>query len=251
MPDHTITAIPVNHVPEIYPKDEVGHIILEALKKSELQLEEADIFVIASKVISKAEGRVVTTKGITLSNRAEEIAKRNGFDSYQVEFALRESKRVLRDERVLITEMHSGLICNFAGVDRSNVPEGSYVLLPKEPDYSAEQIRSKLRESSGKEIAVIIADTQGRPWRKGSVNLAIGCAGISPFKYNRGKQDLYGRALERSTVCHVDELAALAEPLMGQAGQGTPVVIIRGYTYTVDKGGAIGIIRSEEENLFI
>ena len=164
--------------------------------------------------------------------------------------ALRESKDVIRTRGVLITETHSGLVCNFSGVDKSNAPEGQYILLPKDPDASAKRVRDTLEDELDKHLAVIITDTQGRPWRRGSLNIAIGCAGIAPFKYNRGKKDLYGRSLERSTVCQVDELASLAEPLMGQAGQGIPIIIIKGYSFSNDNNTAKDIIRPKNEDMF-
>jgi coenzyme F420-0:L-glutamate ligase/coenzyme F420-1:gamma-L-glutamate ligase len=167
-----------------------------------------------------------------------------------VELALRESTEVIQTRGVLITETHTGMVCNFSGVDKSNIPKGKYILLPKDPDVSAKKLLMKLEKESGKHLGIIISDTHGRPWRRGSVNIAIGCAGIAPFKYNKGKNDLYGRTLERSTVCQVDELASLAEPLMGQAGQGIPVVIIKGYSFYNDSETAKDINRPRNEDMF-
>ncbi len=246
----TITAIPIVGIPKIKPGDEIHAAIFDATRRAEGELHEDDIIVISSKIVSKAEGRIVAREVIEITREASEIAQRNQFDPFQVELALRESKKIIRDNRVLITETQSGLICNFSGVDKSNAPEGKYILLPEDPDASAARIRNGLKASTRKNIAIIISDTQGRPWRRGSVNLAIGCAGISPFKFNKEKTDLYGRTLKHSTVCQVDELAALVEPLMGQGGQGFPAVIIRGYSYSESEEKARDIIRSEEEDLF-
>ena len=250
MQDRTITAIPITGIPEIKSGDQLSTIILEAIQQLGQELRERDIVVISSKIVSKAESRIVPRESVVVSERAHEIAQRNQFDPFQVELALRESRKIIRDERVLITETHSGIVCNFSGVDRSNTQEGYYSLLPKDPDASAKRIQENLKQSTGIGAAIIIADIQGRPWRRGSINIAIGCAGISPFKINKGRKDLYGRILEHSTVCQVDELASFAEPLMGQAGQGIPVVIIRGYQYTKSEENAIDIIRSEEEDMF-
>lgn len=250
MVTHSIIAIGITEIPEIIAGDDIASKILEAILKVNLKLKDEDIVVVASKIVSKAENRLISAEDIIVSERAKLIAKKSGFDPYQVELALRESREILRDSGVLITETHSGLVCNFAGVDKSNTPEGYYILLPEDADVSAERIRKTLVRETRKQIAVIISDTQGRPWRKGSVNLAIGCAGISPFKYNRGKRDLYGRILERSTVCQIDELASLVEPIMGQAGQSIPVVVIRGYEFIDDKENAKAIIRHKDEDLF-
>jgi coenzyme F420-0:L-glutamate ligase/coenzyme F420-1:gamma-L-glutamate ligase len=250
MPTQSIHALSIPNIPEIKSGDDISRIIIAALDLSSIKLENGDSIVIASKIVSKTEGRIVKGETVAISRQAEEIASTNHFDPIQVELALRESKEVIRTQGVLITETQSGLVCNFSGVDKSNARDGQYILLPKDPDASARGILSKLERKLNKRLAVIITDTQGRPWRRGSLNIAIGCAGIAPFKYNRGKKDLYGRILERSTVCQVDELASLAEPLMGQAGQGIPVVIIRGYSFTRDTEAASDINRPRNEDMF-
>jgi len=250
MSTQSIRAIGVPNMPEIRVGDDIPKQIITALELSSIKLEDGDIIIIASKIISKAEGRIIHRETVEISIQAKEIAGSNGFDPVQVELALRESKDVIRTRGVLITETHSGLVCNFSGVDKSNAPEGQYILLPKDPDASAKRVRDTLEDELDKHLAVIITDTQGRPWRRGSLNIAIGCAGIAPFKYNRGKKDLYGRSLERSTVCQVDELASLAEPLMGQAGQGIPIIIIKGYSFSNDNNTAKDIIRPKNEDMF-
>jgi coenzyme F420-0:L-glutamate ligase/coenzyme F420-1:gamma-L-glutamate ligase len=250
MSPQSVRAIAIRGIPEVQEGDDISYQILRALNVSSLKLEEGDIFVIASKIVSKAEGRVVHGESVKISEHAQEVADENGFDPIHVELALRESKEIIRSKGVLITETHLGGICNFSGVDKSNAPTGSYILLPKNPDTSAEALLKSLQEKTSRRLAVIISDTQGRPWRRGSVNFAIGCAGIAPFKYNRGRSDLHGRVLERSTVCQVDEIASLAEPLMGQAGQGLPVVIIRGYEFLKEGGSAKDINRARDEDLF-
>jgi len=246
----SIRAISIPNLPDIKKGDVISKQIIAAIDSSSMALEDRDILVIASKIVSKAEDRIIHASSVEVSARAKEIADQNGFDPIHVELALRESKEVIRTKGVLITETRSGLVCNFSGVDKSNVPAGQYILLPKDPDVSAQKIRHMLEKELGIHLAVIITDTQGRPWRKGSLNIAIGCAGIAPFKYNKGKKDLYGRILERSTVCQVDELAAIAEPLMGQAGQGIPIVVIKGYSFSDDNENAKNINRPRSEDLF-
>jgi coenzyme F420-0:L-glutamate ligase/coenzyme F420-1:gamma-L-glutamate ligase len=245
-----INAIAIRSIPIVKPGDNLVDIILKSAKESSINLIMRDVLVIASKIVSKSEGRLARAEDVKVSRKAEEIAVKNGFDPIHVELALRESESLINSDGVLITQTHSGLICNFSGVDKSNAPEGEYVLLPENADASAEKIRAGLVKETGLDLAVIISDTHGRPWRKGSVNIAIGCAGINAFKHNRGKSDLHGRVLKRSTVCHVDELASLVEPLMGQAGEMVPVVIVRGYLYLKGLEKTADIPRSNEDDLF-
>lgn len=246
-----VEAFAVSGIPVIDGPADVAELVVSALSQQKLRLKDGDVLVVAHTLVSKAEGRTVDQKEVQVSSRAKEIAERNGFDPVQAELALRESREVLRTDRVLITETLYGLVCNFSGVDHSNAPAGGYVLLPLDPDASAEHIlRSLLRRTGLRKLAVIVSDTQGRPWRKGSVNLAIGCAGINAFKYNKGKTDLYGRMIERSTVCQIDEIAAGAEHVMGQAGEGTPVIIVRGYRYEEGGENARNVPRPKSEDIF-
>ena len=237
-------------VPIIEQTDDIADVILKTLETSNIQLLDGNLIIIAHTIISKSEGRVVHGDEVSISGRARKIAEQNGFDPVQVELALRESKEVIRSDGVFITETTTGLVCNFSGVDHSNAPKDSYVLLPEDPDRSAKEILGKLTDATGVKLGIIITDTQGRPWRKGSVNLAIGSAGINAFKHNRGKQDLYGRTLKSSTVCQVDELAAAAEPIMGQADEGIPIVIIRGYEYEDGSERSRDVPRSKGEDFF-
>jgi len=246
MSPNSVKAIPIMNFPVVQAGDDLSEIITHHAS----DLIDGDILVIASKVVSISENRIVPGDDIRPSERAFEIANENGFDPIQVELAIQESIELIRTKGVLITENKFGLVCNFSGVDKSNAPEGSYILLPENPDDSAERIRNALIQRTGKQLAVIISDTQGRPWRKGSVNIAIGTAGIAPFKYNKGKRDLYGRELKRSTVCQVDEIAMLVEPLMGQAGQQRPVIIVRGYDYLDSEEKSKDINRPKHEDMF-
>ena len=250
MSPRSVSAIVVHSIPEVNQKDSIPELILQAVRETKLELIDRDVLVIASKIVSKSEGRIVHASRVKVSQQAKKIAEKNDFDPIHVEIALREANEVINSDGVLITETHSGQVCNFSGVDKSNAPEGEYVLLPENPDGSAERILSMLCEKTGLQLAVIISDTQGRPWRKGSVNIAIGCAGINAYKHNRGRRDLYGRILQRSSVCQIDEIASLAEPLMGQAGERTPVVVVRGYEYSMGSEKAADINRHKSEDLF-
>ncbi len=249
--DDVIEIIPLRGIPLIKPGDDIANIVIDASEKSKRVLKEGDVLVIAHTIVSKAENRIVDSKEIVVSARAREIALRNDFEPEQVEVALRESQSVLRAERALITLLSNGHICNFSGVDHSNAPKESYILLPTDPDKSAEVIRQKIEKKLKKRIAIIIADTEGRPWRKGAINIAIGCSGINAFKHNQGKTDLYDRILQRSLVCQIDQIASAAELVMGQANEGFPVVIVRGYNYEEGDERAKDIHRSQEENLFL
>ena len=240
-----VQAIAIEDMPLVHKGDNIADMILE-----KVDLEDGDVIVIASKIVSKSEGRLTKASDVKVSTRAKEISERNSFDPIHVELALREAIKIVRDKGVLITETKTGLVCNFSGVDKSNAPDTEYVLLPNSPDDSASGIRDELTSASGLNLAVIISDTHGRPWRRGSINIAIGCAGINAFKFNMGKKDLHGRVLKRSTVCQIDEIAALAEPLMGQANEKVPVVIVRGYEYSEGEDRASDIIRHREDDMF-
>ena len=250
MTSKTIRAIALTTSRIVKKGDRIDELFLESVRESNLHLADGDVLVIASKIVSKAEGRVVRASDIRVSKRARGIADHNGFNPIHVEVALREAREVIVTDGVLITETDSGLVCNFSGVDKSNAPEDEYILLPKNPDISAERIHDGLVKSTGMKLAVVVSDTQGRPWRKGSINIAIGCAGINAFKHNKGKRDLHGRILKRSSVCQIDELASFAEPLMGQAGEKVPFVIVRGYEYADGDEKAIDVIRLKGEDLF-
>ncbi len=246
-----IEIIPIKGIPLIQENDDLPTIITDAITGSGIDVKDGDVIVIAHTIVSKSEGRIVHKSEIAVSSRAGAIAKRNNFDTYQVEIALQESRSILRKERALITELRDGHICNFSGVDHSNAPPDSYVLLPTNSDYSAKSIRTGLQKILNKDIAVIISDTEGRPWRKGAINIAIGCSGIDAFKHNKGKRDLYSRTLQCSLVCQVDQIASAAELVMGQADEAVPAVIVRGYRYDKGKETASDIHRARKENLFL
>ncbi|MDH4213496.1 MAG: coenzyme F420-0:L-glutamate ligase [Candidatus Thorarchaeota archaeon] len=246
----TIEVIPVIGLPKIKPGDNLAELILQTMNKNKQNLRIGDVLVIAHTVVSIAEGAIIQSADIVVSPKAEKIALANERKPQKIQTAINEAQDIIREEPVLITRTRHGLITDMSGVDESNAPVGYYVLLPENPDHSADMICRALSEIMGFEIPVIIADTQGRPWRKGAVNLAIGLAGISPFTVNAGLKDLYGHELRSSLVCIADELAAAAELIMGQADEGIPAAIIRGLDLQHEEGSATQIIRSENENLF-
>jgi coenzyme F420-0:L-glutamate ligase / coenzyme F420-1:gamma-L-glutamate ligase len=238
---------------EIGRGDKLAKLIAEAAERAEIEFSDEDILVVAQKIVSKAEGRTVALSSIKPSVRARALAKSLGKDARLVAVILRESRRILRSERVLIVETHHGLVCANAGVDHSNVPGRERVtLLPKNPDASARRLAGELRKLTGKRLAVIISDTFGRPWRLGLTNVAIGAAGISALVDLRGQRDRAHKLLQATVVAVADELASAAGLLMGKAS-GTPVVVIRGYGLRgreARDGGAASIIRPAKEDLF-
>jgi coenzyme F420-0:L-glutamate ligase/coenzyme F420-1:gamma-L-glutamate ligase len=245
-----IEVFPIDGVPRVDGPVELSQILLEALDSSGFKLQDRDVVIVAHTLVSKAEGRVVRRDDVEISKKAQEIAEHGGFEPAHVELAIRESVDIITKDRALITVTKMGMVCNFSGVDQSNAPENSFVLLPENPDESAFKLREEIVAATGKDIAIIVSDTEGRPWRKGAVNLAIGCSGINAFKYNKGKQDLYGRLLQHSMICQVDQLAAAAEAVMGQAAEGRPFVVIRGYEYEDGIERCKDIQRTKEEDMF-
>lgn len=222
-------------LPAIQPGDDVAALIAAKLTAAGETLQAGDILVIAQKVVSKAEGRLVRLADVTPGTQAQEIAAIVGKDPRVVQVVLDDSRAVLRVKRgLLVVEQRSGWVCANAGVDRSNVQPGDdsdfLTLLPADADASAAAIRARLMELTGLAIAVIINDSHGRAWRIGTVGTAIGCAGLPPIWNQRGLHDLFGYELVSSEECIADELAAAASLLMGQSNEGRPVVVIRGYT---------------------
>jgi coenzyme F420-0:L-glutamate ligase/coenzyme F420-1:gamma-L-glutamate ligase len=241
--------------PLVKAGDDVAGVIVETCGKNGVELEDGDVIVVAQKVVSKAEGRVVTLNGLVPSEEARKLAGATGKGPRFVELVLREAKRVLKASRdVLLVEDKRGLVCINAGIDRSNVRgRGEFVLLPENPDRSAEECRGRIKRLTGKDVAVIVCDTYSRPFRRGQVNFAIGIAGIKPFRDYRGKKDLFGRILKVKNVAVVDEVAAAAELLMGQAREGTPVVVLRGLMGVVEvceRCSAVDLQISRREDLF-
>ncbi len=244
-----ITIFPLRNFPLINPGDSLVEIIVEELRKIDLQ--NRDIIVIAHTIVSKSENKVYDLNLITPSPFALQIGRMQGKDPRKIEVILRESSEIIRmNEKVLITATHHGFICANSGIDKSNTPGDTVISLPDDPDFSARQIRDEIQEKLQKNVAVIISDTFGRPLRVGTVNFAIGLAGINSIEDIRGKKDLFGYELRSTIIARVDEVAAAAGMVMGQADEGTPVIIVRGVVYSINDNSARELIREPENDVF-
>jgi coenzyme F420-0:L-glutamate ligase / coenzyme F420-1:gamma-L-glutamate ligase len=245
-----LTALP--SIPMIAAGDDLAAIIVKALRAADLALAPGDVLVLAQKIVSKAEGRLVDLATVTPSPRAVTLAEETGKDARVVELILAESTEVLRHRPgVLIVAHKLGLVLANAGIDRSNVDGREHVLLlPRDPDYSCAELRRAIAADTGVEAGVIIVDSIGRAWRNGTIGTAIGVAGLPGLLDLRGTPDLFGRPLETTEVGLADELAAAASLVMGQAGEGTPVVLARGLRYGRRDGTASELIRAREKDLF-
>lgn len=232
--------------------DDVAELIMDGVKKSGINLEDGDVVVVAHSLVSKAEGKIVKLDEITPSHHAIHLAKATGKDPRHVETVLRNAAKILRiGHGVIICETHHGFVCANAGVDASNSGgEAFLITLPDDPDESAHRIRSGLRRLAGVDVAVVITDSWGRPFRKGAVNVAIGCSGINPLLDLRGRKDLYGRVLRSKIICVADQIAAAAGLVMGEADEGTPAAVVKGLQYDKTNIPARTIIREEDEDLF-
>lgn len=246
-----IQLIPLKHLPEVRPDDDLATLICVAAQDSHLDLQGGDCLVVAQKIISKTEGRLIDLSAVTPSPFAQEIAARQQRDARMIEIVLRESSSIVRmDQHVLITTTKHGFICANAGVDRSNVIGDEWVaLLPIDPDASARRLRQQLAASLGVSVAVIITDTFGRPWREGLTNVAIGVAGMQPLSDLRGVSDDYGKPLAATVLAIADEIAAASGLLMRKTTR-IPVVIARGCPLEVGDGCAQQLIRARERDLF-
>lgn len=251
-PQIALYALP--GIPDVQPGDDVAQLMLDALNRTRLTLQDNDVIVVTQKIISKAEGRAVRLDDVRPSEQARDVAAATHKDPRLVEVILRESRGIVRRRAgALIMETRHGWICANAGVDRSNVagPEGSVALpLPVDPDTSARRIRKGLMAATGADVAVIITDTHGRAWRLGALNLAIGVAGMLPIADLRGQPDMFGYTLRVTTVARADELAAAAGIVTGQAAEGLPAVLIRGADYPRGDGRAVDVQRPIEKDLF-
>ncbi|HEY8813205.1 MAG TPA: coenzyme F420-0:L-glutamate ligase [Candidatus Dormibacteraeota bacterium] len=236
---------PVTGLPEVTPGDDLAGLLAERA-----ELADGDILVVAQKVVSKAEGRLRDMREITPGSQALEIARQNGSDARQVQAVIDESVRLVRTERVIIAETRHGFVCANAGVDHSNVPGGEILcLLPVDPDASAAALRERLRELTGRTVAVIVSDTFGRAWRVGIQNVALGVAGMPAVVDYRGRDDDFGRTLIGTVVAIADELAGAAELAMGKTDR-VPAVVIRGYRAEGAPGTGRQLVRPPAEDLF-
>lgn len=250
-----LELIAVPGLPLVQPGDDLARLVAGCLERAGIRLCDGDVVAFAQKVVSKAEGRFVDLRTVEPSSRAEELARQVGKDARLVELILHESTRIVRQrEDVLIVQHRLGFVMANAGVDQSNVAadvDGEFaLLLPEDPDASASQLCEALSRNSAARLAVIINDSFGRPWRRGAVGVAIGCAGLPPVSDLRGRPDLFGRRLRVTEVGLADEIASAASLLMGQADEGLPVVIVRGVAAVGAPAPARALVRAPDEDLF-
>jgi len=245
-----IQIIPLVGLPEIAPGDDLSRLIIRAVKKWDVPIEAGNVFVVAQKVVSKSEGRIVRLDSIEPSARAVRWAAKHKKDARVIELVLREAARIVRMEKgVIVAETRHGFVCANAGVDTSNAPKGAAVLLPEDSDRSARRLRTKLTREFGVPVAVIVSDTFGRPWREGLVNVALGVSGIAPLVDYRGKRDASGKALQATVIAVADELASAAELVMGKSNR-IPVAILRGVAAARSFGSGRDLIRPAKQDLF-
>jgi len=238
----------------IQPGDDLAKLIVEAAEEQGQSILDGDILVITHKIVSKAENRLIDLTTITPSQPAINFAAYTGKDPRVVEAVLRESRAIRRmAPGIIITETRHGFVCANSGLDKSNVEgQNKVALLPTDPDDSARKIRLRVKELIGKRISVIISDTHGRAHRDGEVNVAIGASGLPVIFDRRGEMDLFGYELKVKRIAIADELAAGAELVIGQAAEGTPVAIIRGYSVKVDEASkATALIWPRDKDLFL
>ena len=247
------TAVP--HIPHIQPGDDLIGLILDALQVAEMSLDNGDILAVAQKIISKAEGRLVRLADVQPGERAVAVAAETDKDPRIVELILQESEEISRMRRgVLIVRHRLGFTSANAGIDRSNVAQSdgdeTVLLLPSDPDRSAAQLRDAIQARLGMHVGVVITDSHGRPFRQGTVGVAIGVAGLPAVWDRRGEPDLFGYELQHTDIGVADEIAAAAGLLMGQAAEGTPVVLVRGLKLPVMNGKATDLVRPKEMDLY-
>ena len=247
-----IHAFGIEGMPEINSGDDLALQIIEAVRLQGTTIESRDILVVTQKIISKAEGRVVALDSVTASPLAASISEDHRRDPRHTELILRESKRIVRMDRgVIISETHHGFTCANAGIDASNIPgQGTVALLPVDSDASARRIRQSIKERLNVDVAVIVSDTFGRPWRNGATDVAIGVAGLNPMLSYVGQEDSHGNMMYTTVICIADELAAAAELVTGKV-LGVPVAIIRGYPYEpMEDASHQALLRDPDKDLF-
>lgn len=247
-----IRIIGIPGIPEVHAGDDLPALIVASARSGGVAIQDGDVLVVTQKVVSKAEGRIVDLASVTPSPFAERYAAMFEKDARQIEVVLGETKRIVRMEHgVMICETHHGFVCANAGVDASNVEKtGTLCLLPVDADASARRVRTAVRTALGVDVAVVISDTFGRPWREGHVNFAIGVAGIHPLINYAGQHDPAGYELRVTMMAVVDELAAAAELVHGKLAR-VPVALIRGVEYQrADDASTAELIRAAEKDMF-
>ncbi len=250
IPSFTVTALP--GIPLIQSGDDLAQIALDGLVQAGLHLQAGDTLVVTSKIVSKSEGRLFDLKTISPSEEADALARETNKDPRIVELVLRESRMVSRKAfNVLVVQHRLGFVSANAGIDQSNVGSEDHVLLlPLDPDASAEAIRRKLHEATGADVGIVISDSHGRPFRMGNVGVAIGVAGMPALLDLRGKPDLFGRELRASIQGYADMVASTANLLSGEADEGRPIVHLRGLSFPPMEGKASELNRPPEQDLY-
>ncbi len=253
MTSPTLTFTPLHGLPEVQTGDDLGRLLADALERVHMRLANGDVLAVTQKIVSKAEGRLRRLAEVKPSAHAQTLARETRKDPRIVELILQESRAVVRTRPDLIIAEHRlGIVLANAGIDRSNVAGGDDVvlLLPIDPDATASRLRRELGQAAAVRIGVIITDSVGRAWRKGTVGIAIGTSGVAPFVDLRGTRDMTGRALQVSEIAPADSLAAAAVLLMGEAAEATPVVLIRGAGGGTAEAPATAVLRPRSEDLF-
>ena len=251
----TLTVTAIGGLPTVQNGDDLARLVLTGLRSNGTSAQDGDLLVLAQKIVSKAEGRIVLLSSVTPSSRAFKLAETTEKDPRLVELILRESVEVLRTAPgVMIVEDRRGFVMANAGIDSSNVEsvnaDEAVLLLPENPDASAERIRTRINELCGVSVGVIINDSFGRAWRLGTTGTAIGVAGIPALLDLRGNSDRNGRPLQSSDLGVADEVASAASLVMGQADEGRPVVLVRGFPYPLAEGRARDLVRPTNMDLF-
>ncbi len=249
----TLTALP--NIPLIRRGDDLAAIILQGMRDAQITVEDDDIFVLAQKIVSKSEGRMVRLGDVVPSPRARELAEQSGKDARFCEVLLWDTREILRVRPgLVVVETHRGWVCANAGIDRSNVAphdEDEWVLrLPEDGDRSARELRERLRELTGRAVGIVVNDTHGRAWREGAIGVAIGVAGLPGVDDLRGLPDLFGYQLQVTTIGLADQIASAASIVQGQADEGRPIVHVRGVPLSRRDGSAREIVRKKELDMF-
>ena len=255
MSNSGLTIVTLDGIPQVQPGDDLCALLIAALESNGATLRSRDIVVVTSKIVSKAEGRFADLAALQPSELARELAQITRKDARLVEAILREAVEVIRAKpNVLIVATRQGLILANAGIDQSNLDAADHgrrvLLLPAEPDASAERLKERLDAHFGADIGVIISDSVGRPWRLGTVGLAIGAAGVPALWDRRGEKDLSGRPLEVTEVAFADSVAAVAVLAMGEAAEGRPAALVRGLDWSAKVRPASALVRPKAEDLF-
>jgi coenzyme F420-0:L-glutamate ligase/coenzyme F420-1:gamma-L-glutamate ligase len=250
-----IELIGLENLPLINEKTDLSKVIIDALEKQKFPIENGDIILIAETLISKSENNIIELSKVKPSEKGIEIAKKIDKSPEIIESILNESKDIIAiGKDFIITETKHGFVCANAGIDESNVKSGFVTPIPNDPDKSASKIREKLENRYNIELAIIVTDTQGRAFRNGAIGVAIGFSGLEPLWKRKGERDLYGKELQTTEIAIIDELSAAASLIMGQADEGIPVVVIKGFSNfknlrNIEKG-IKSLLRKKEQDVF-